>query len=140
MAELIYDEMSLFGICFALGVMLAFIYDGFRILRLLVPHKDVVVDIEDLIFWIFTAWIVFKTLMVYNRGMLRAYAFMGMFLGVVLYAFTLSRLLLGIVKKLSPYWKKCFRTIISPFKLLSGYIRKKLKKMAAEVKIAVKGR
>ena len=104
------------------------------------PHKDVVVDIEDLAFWIFTAWIVFRTLVVYNRGALRAYAFFGMFLGVVIYSFTLSRLLLFVMRKLTPYWNKCFHALGRPFRWLKGFVRKELKKMLAEVKIAVKGR
>lgn len=140
MADLIYDEMTLFGICLLLGAFLAFLYDLIRILRLLIPHKDVIVDIEDLVFWIFTAWMVFKTLVVYNRGALRAYAFIGMFLGVVIYAFTLSKLLLKFFRLITPYWKKCFRIIISPVTYLIGFIRKMLKNIVTEVKIAIKGR
>lgn len=140
MADLIYDEMTLLGICLLLGAFLAFLYDLIRILRLLIPHKDVIVDIEDLAFWIFTAWMVFKTLVVYNRGALRAYAFIGMFLGVVIYAFTLSKLLLKFFRLITPYWKKCFRIIISPVTYLIGFIRKMLKNIVTEVKIAIKGR
>jgi len=140
MADLIYNEMTLFGICLLLGAALAFVYDIIRILRLFVPHKDVVVDVEDLAFWIFTAWMVFRTLVVYNRGALRAYAFLGMFLGVVIYAFTLSKLLLFVMRKLTPYWNKCFHALGTPFRRLKEFVRKELKKIVAEVKIAVKGR
>ena len=140
MADLIYDEMTLFGICLLLGAFLAFLYDLIRILRLLIPHKDVIVDIEDLAFWIFTAWMVFKTLVVYNRGALRAYAFIGMFLGVVIYAFTLSKLLLKFFRLITQKKKKCFRIIISPVTYLIGFIRKMLKNIVTEVKIAIKGR
>ncbi len=140
MAELIYEEMNLFGICVVLGAFLAFVYDIIRILRLLIPHKDIFVDIEDLAFWLFTAWMVFKTLVVYNRGALRAYAFFGMILGVVIYAFSLSKLILYIVRKIVPYWKKCFCILFKPYTCLRGVIRKMLKNVVSEVKIAVKGR
>ena len=132
--------MTLFGICLALGAFLAFVYDIIRILRLLIPHKDKVVDVEDLVFWIFTAWMVFRTLVVYNRGTLRAYAFLGMFLGVIIYAFTLSKLIIYIVRKIVPYWKKCFHILMTPFVILRCSIRKMLKNVAAQVKIAIKGR
>lgn len=140
MAELIYDEMTLFGICLLLGAGLAFVYDIIRILRILVPHYDAVVDVEDLAFWLFTAWMVFRTLFIYNRGALRAYAFLGMFLGVVIYAFTISRVLMCAVRKIVPYLKKLTAFLLNPFVKLREYMRKTLKNIVAEVKIAVKGR
>ena len=106
MADLIYDEAHLFMICLSLGALVALIYDGVRILRLLFRHKDWLVDIEDLIYWIFTAGLVFRTLFRYNQGVLRGYAFLGMFLGVVLYLLTLSGLLLRVIKCILPCWEK----------------------------------
>ena len=140
MADLIYDEMTLFGICLLLGAGLAFVYDIIRILRILVPHHDAIVDIEDLAFWMFTAWMVFRTLFIYNRGALRAYAFFGMFLGVIVYALTISRVLLHIVRKIVPYIKGFISFLLKPLVILKGYIRKTLKNIVAEVTIAVKGR
>ena len=140
MAGLIYDEMTLFAICMLLGAILAMVYDIIRIFRLFVPHADVFVDIEDLIFWIFTAWMVFRTLVIYNRGALRAYAFIGMFLGVILYSLTLSKLLMFIVRKVVPYWKKLFGLFAKTFSFLEHFVRKTLKNIASQVKIAVKGR
>ncbi|MGN0154717.1 MAG: spore cortex biosynthesis protein YabQ [Lachnospiraceae bacterium] len=140
MADLIYDEVELFAICLLLGAVLAFIYDGIRIFRLFFSHKDWLVDIEDLAFWLFTAWLVFRTLFTYNRGALRGYAFLGMFLGVLLYTLTLSRLLLLLAEKIVPYWKKAVDFARKPFVFLKQFIRKTLKNIAAEVKIAVKGR
>lgn len=140
MAVLIYDEVELFLVCFGLGVLLAFIYDVVRIFRLLFRHKDWMVDVEDLLFWIFTAWLVFRTLFTYNRGALRGYAFLGMFLGVILYVLTLSRLLLLIVEKILPYWQKVGNIVKKPFLLLLKFMRKGLKNIITQVKMAVKGR
>ncbi len=140
MADLIYDEMTLFAICMLLGAILAMVYDIIRIFRLLVPHADIFVDIEDLVFWIFTAWMVFRTLVIYNQGALRAYAFLGMFLGVILYSLTFSKLLMFIVRRMVPYWRGFFGLLTKPFRILGHFVRKTLKNMAAEVKIAIKGR
>ena len=71
MADLIYAEAELFVVCLLLGAVLALVYDGVRIFRMLIPHKEIVVDIEDLAFWMFTAYMVFRTLFYYNRGALR---------------------------------------------------------------------
>ena len=140
MAMLIYAEVELFLVCLGLGAILAFIYDMVRIFRLFFQHKDWLVDLEDLLFWLFTAWLVFRTLFIYNRGALRGYAFLGMFLGVVLYALTLSRLLLKIASKLAPYWKKVGNFVKKPFRFLGQFMRKRLKNIITQVKMAVKGR
>ncbi len=137
---LIYGEVRLFAICFAVGMLLAFIYDVFRVLRLLFHHCDLMVDIEDLGFWLLTAWLVFQTLFQYNEGALRGYAFLGMFLGVILYTITFSRLLLFIVKKGVPFWEKGKSCIKKPFSRIREHIRKALKNMVVEVKMAIKGR
>lgn len=140
MAALIYDEVELFLVCLALGMVLAFIYDCVRIFRLFFRHKDWLVDIEDLAFWLFTAWLVFRTLFLYNRGALRGYAFFGMFLGVMLYALTLSRLLLFLIGKIVPYWKNFINLIRRPFVIFNRFLRKMLKNITTEVKMAVRGR
>ena len=38
MAELIYDEITLFGICMLLGAGLSLVYDLIRCFRLLIPY------------------------------------------------------------------------------------------------------
>ncbi|MBO5088909.1 MAG: spore cortex biosynthesis protein YabQ [Lachnospiraceae bacterium] len=140
MAELIYDEIQLFLICLMLGAALALVYDGIRIFRLLIPHQDWVVDVEDLVYWVFTAWMVFRTLFYYNQGMLRGYAFLGMFLGMLVYMLTVSRLLLFIVRKLLPYWEKIHAKLQKPLLILQEKMRKSLKNIASEVKMAMKSR
>lgn len=140
MADLIYNEMQLFLVCLLLGAALAFVYDSIRIVRLLFAHWDWVVDVEDLLYWIFTAWMVFRTLFYYNQGMLRGYAFLGMFLGVIVYILSLSRLLLYAVKRMLPWWEHGKRCVKKPMELFAGKLRKALKNIATEVTMAVKGR
>lgn len=140
MADLIYDEMELFVVCLLLGAVLAFIYDGVRVFRLLFHHFDWVVDLEDLIYWVFTGWLVFRTLFYFNRGALRGYAFLGLFLGVLLYVLTISRLFLFLVGKLLPYWDKGKIYLAKPFVFLHNFVRKALKNAVTEVKMAIKGR
>ncbi len=140
MADLIYDEAHLFLVCFVLGVVLAMVYDGIRVLRLLFRHKDWLVDVEDLMYWIFTAWMVFWTLFRYNQGVLRGYAFVGMFLGVVIYFLTMSRVLLQGIGCIVPYWEKGKLHIKRPFLKVANCCRKALKNIASEVTMAIKGR
>lgn len=140
MADLIYDELRLFGICFLLGTGIVFLYDLFRIFRMLIPHKDIFVDLEDLLYWVLTAWLVFCTMFRFNEGKLRGYAFLGMFSGILIYTFTVRRLLLFVVRKLLPFWNKAINVFKRPFVSLVMYTRKALKNMIIEVKMAIKSR
>ncbi|MCM1181385.1 MAG: spore cortex biosynthesis protein YabQ [Clostridium sp.] len=140
MASFIYDEAHLFLACMLLGAALALLYDGIRIIRMLVHHRDFVVDIEDLCFWLFTAWMVFCTLFAYNRGALRGYAFLGLFLGFLLYALTVSRKLLNVAAKIVPYWRRGSTFLRKPFAFLGRHVRKGLKNIQTQVKMAIKGR
>lgn len=140
MADLIYDEVKLFTVCLFLGVFLALLYDVVRVLRMLFRHWDWLVDLEDLLYWIFTGWSVFKTLFYFNRGALRGYAFLGLFLGVLLYTLTISRLVLFVAGRLLPYWNKGKGFLIKPFIFIRNFLRKALKNIASEVKMAIRGR
>lgn len=140
MADLIYDEAHLFFVCFVLGVVLALVYDGIRILRLLFCHGDWLVDVEDLLYWIFTAWMVFRTLFHYNQGVLRGYAFVGMFFGVVIYLLTISNILLRGVRRIIPFWERIKQHVKKPFLKVTNWCRKALKNVASEVTMAIKGR
>jgi spore cortex biosynthesis protein YabQ len=140
MAALIYDEMELFLVCMLLGAVLAFSYDVIRILRMLVSHKSWIVDVEDLAFWLVTAWLVFRTLFVFNRGTLRGYAFLGLFLGFLCYELTVSRVLLWFAGKILPYWNKGKVLLRRPFVRMGGCVRKGLKNIRAQVKMALKSR
>lgn len=140
MATIIYDEAELFGVCLLLGMVLALLYDGIRIIRLFFRHKNWLIDLEDLLFWIFTAWFAFSTLFTYNQGRLRGYAFLGMFLGVLVYTITLSRGILFLVGKMLPYWRKIESFLKRPFIFIYEFIIKILKNMMSQVKMAIKGR
>ena len=140
MADLIYDEVRLFAVCLLLGIGLAFIYDIIRVFRRLFKHKDWLVDLEDLLYWIFTGWGVFETLFLFNRGALRGYAFLGLFLGVLLYTLTLSRIFLFLVEKMLPGWNKGKGYLFKPYVFLRNFLRKSLKNIVYQVKMAIRGR
>ena len=73
-----------------LGAILTFIYDGFLIIRKVIRHSTFFVSLEDMIFWIACALLVFYTLYKENNGILRWFAVAGAALGMVVYKKTLS--------------------------------------------------
>ena len=55
----IYEELALMCFFFLLGIFLTACYDVLRIFRGLIPHGRLMVNLEDLIYWIYVAVVIF---------------------------------------------------------------------------------
>ena len=69
-------ELTVFGGAGAAGVIIAFLYDMFRLKRRIVRTKIAMVHFEDIVFWIIAAIIFFLSSYVISNGETRAY-YMG---------------------------------------------------------------
>ena len=87
----IYEELALLCCFFLVGVFLAACYDVLRILRGIIPHGTFLVNLEDLVYWIYVAVVVFVELYDKNDGRLRGYVFGGLLAGMILYACSFGR-------------------------------------------------
>ncbi|NJD01056.1 MAG: spore cortex biosynthesis protein YabQ [Ruminiclostridium sp.] len=77
------------------GVVIALVYDIFRIMRKVIKTGSLFTYVEDLLFWILVAVVMFATVYYSNEGELRSYIFLGTLLGVVLYALLLSKAIMN---------------------------------------------
>jgi spore cortex biosynthesis protein YabQ len=76
------------------GMLIAFLYDVFRIKRKAVKTSSFIVYIEDLIYWIIVALVMFGVVYYSNQGEVRGYIFIGTAIGVILYLLLLSKLVM----------------------------------------------
>lgn len=86
----IIDELSFLLHSFLLGIGMIIFYDIFRILRRLIPHKSVFISIEDMLYWIVCAVLIFLMLYKENDGIIRWFSIAGMTGGMFLYNGTIS--------------------------------------------------
>lgn len=109
------------------GMLIAFIYDIFRIKRKTIRTRTLGVVIDDFVFWILVALIMFAVVYFSNEGEVRGYIFIGTVIGVVLYALLLSRIIMKFFFVIIFVLKKIFGTIwfiISyPFKIMIKILR-----------------
>lgn len=144
MADVLVREIDLFLLSIIWGMMITLIYDVFRIFRILIKHKNWVINMEDFLFWMIAAVMIFYMLYHYNLGILRAYAFWGMLLGMIIYSYTISkRCLKGsryLINQYTPLLKKGFVFLLKPLKYIKKILIKALKKMLADVKMAIRSR
>ena len=81
----IFQEVTLLGEAFLLGVVLMMVYDVVRFWRHLIRHHALIIVIEDLIFWVIASLCIFYLLFLENSGRVRLYAISGTGLGMCIY-------------------------------------------------------
>jgi spore cortex biosynthesis protein YabQ len=110
------------------GMTIAFLYDIFRIFRKAVKTGNAITYIQDLLYWIIVALIMFLTIYYSNEGELRAYLFIGAFIGAVLYALLLSRIIIGsslfIIRLIIKILKTIIFVISYPIRFIAGLLAK----------------
>lgn len=119
------------------GIAIGVLFDLFRILRKSFKTPDIVTYIEDIIFWILTGIFFLFVLFKFNNGEIRSYVVIGLFIGVVLYMFTISKYfiklnvcIINFIKKIVLYpikliWK-ILKQIIKPFSFIVINFRKNI--------------
>lgn len=127
-------ELTVFGGAGAAGVLIAFLYDMFRLKRRIVRTKSVMVHIEDIIFWLISAIVLFLSSYIISSGETRVYFYAGAFLGALLYIGLLSKPMLWLLTQLIKIiaWPIC--KILDLLKPVFKKINLRTKKMAGRVR------
>lgn len=116
------NQAYVFLCCVLGGMIIAFIYDVFRIRRKAIKSSNVIVYFEDFIYWILVALVLFAVVYFSNDGELRGYLFIGTFIGIVLYSLLLSKIIMTVFLFIIKVLYKFFVTVVNilaiPFKIL----------------------
>ncbi|NLB78912.1 MAG: hypothetical protein GX796_08740 [Clostridiaceae bacterium] len=109
-------ELTVFGGAGAAGVIIAFLYDMFRLKRRIVRTKTAMVHIEDILFWLIAAIVFFLSSYIISSGETRAYFYAGTLIGGVLYLSILSKPVLWLLSALIKIVLWPFIRLINIFK------------------------
>lgn len=82
---------------FVSGILITSVYDILRIWRRVLPHKGLLVSLEDMAFWIFCALYIFGLMHRESNGSLRWFAVIGALAGMLLYKKTVSGFLVHYI-------------------------------------------
>ena len=129
--DLILQQMQYFLASFLCGVLLFFLYDFLRILRLLIAHSLLMNLIEDLIFWIAASILAFQMIFRENNGILRVFSIVAFVAGMYGYfslagnrfssgmaaalhkiLWPVGRFAKKVLKKVKNLLKKCYKHFI----------------------------
>ncbi len=130
-------ELTVFAGAGIAGVLLAFLYDLFRLKRRIVRTTPALVHIEDILYWLCAAVILFLFSYGLSNGETRVYFYLGSFLGGVTYLGLLShpilwmlttiiRILLWPFCEIIKFLKPIFRVILILFGKVKGKIKNRI--------------
>lgn len=100
MGNLIIQELELFLESAYYGMLLGLSYDVLRIVRRVIRHRNIIVYIQDYLFWVVWGIIIFAMIFTENNGDIRAYVFGGIVIGDMLYLKTFSRPIVRYISRI----------------------------------------
>lgn len=124
----IVHQVQLFGQAVLFGCCMLLVYDLIRIFRRVAAHGVVWIAVEDMFFWVISAFVLFQFLYQEDDGKVRGFVILAMFLGMLLYGRLCSR---GVVKggtfllqRLCGGVRSFFRGIMKPVKIMVSPVGK----------------
>lgn len=122
------SQAYLFLIFFINGILIGLLFDFFRILRKSFKTPDFVTYIEDIVFWFLTGLMLLYSIFTFNNGELRAYIFIALFIGIVIYILALSKYIIKVNVTIINFIKlitsKIINILIFPFKFIIKILKK----------------
>ncbi|NIK80093.1 spore cortex biosynthesis protein YabQ [Paenibacillus castaneae] len=80
------------------GLGMGIVFDGYRVVSNELKFPKWWLPVLDVVYWMAAALIVFRVLYASNNGEVRAYVFIGLAIGVILYYLLFSKIVIIIVK------------------------------------------
>lgn len=110
------------------GIITGVLFDFYRLIRGFTGLNKIVIFIEDTLFWIFAAIIVFIFLMYTNYAYLRMYVYILLAVGIYLYLKIFSSIFIDFHKKSFKILGRIFRVILNMFVYVFQYVTYMIKK------------
>lgn len=116
-----------------LGAQLLFLYDLLRIFRRVIIHKKAItIGLEDFLYWLVSACLIFRLLYRFNYGVIRWFAVLAVLTGMLLYHQTLSKPFVSYTSK----WLKIALNILKrPFVCIFRKFQKAQKRVISRVQV-----
>ncbi|MDI6871901.1 MAG: spore cortex biosynthesis protein YabQ [Bacillota bacterium] len=97
MTEPVVAQATVFALTIAIGLLLGFLFDCYRVTRGRLRPGPLATILGDLLFWLVATGVAFALLIVGNWGELRLYVWVGFLLGAFSYRLLLSRTVIALL-------------------------------------------
>lgn len=128
----LYLQIRLVVFSIVAGILTGFFFDLYRVVRGFENVHKIIIVVEDIMFWIFSAIIIFIFLLYTNYALIGVYVYLYIIIGIYIYLKLMSRFFLIMHSKAIYFICKIGRIILNlityPLKLLFYSINSKNKK------------
>ena len=112
---------------FVTGISIGTLFDIFRISRKVFKTPNILIYIEDVLFWILSGLIVLFTICTFTDGQIRLYMILMLILGSIIYFTTVSNFFIKINTKIINWIKNIINILLYPVKKFAKILKKLLK-------------
>lgn len=124
---MLVEQVYIFLSSVLIGGIMGVIFDFFRALRRNGNTKNIIVYIQDIVFWLIIAVIIITSSFILNNGDLRGYMLVGYIIGALLYMLILSKYIKGLFIIIMNFFEKIFKTLVKPFEKILEKLERKNK-------------
>ncbi|MCD7982418.1 MAG: spore cortex biosynthesis protein YabQ [Clostridiales bacterium] len=129
----ILKQAQLFVLAIPLGAALLFVYDLLRVVRRVVRHGTAGIAVEDMLFWIVSALLLFGFMYRQNEGVMRGFIILGAFFGMVFYRIFFSRRVVkggtAVLSCIVRAFGRFFRAFCAPFRFFGSVFCSRFRKV-----------
>lgn len=115
-------EINTIPAFFITGILIGILFDIFRISRKTFKTPNIVIYIEDILFWVLTGVLILFTIFTFTTGEIRLYMIVILILGAILYFLSISKYFIKINVKILKYIKSIISFCIKPIIKLTDLI------------------
>lgn len=113
----IAEQTQVFIIFVIVGIIISFLFDIFRILRKVYKFSNMLIYMQDILFWLLTGIIILQAIFKFNSGDIRIFLFLGIFFGVFIYISLFSIYVIKIGSFILKLINTLIRKLINVFKV-----------------------
>ena len=111
------EQIQIFFIFIVIGIIISLIFDIFRILRKVYKFSNMLIYMQDILFWLLTGIIILQAIFKFNSGDIRIFLFLGIFVGVFIYISLFSIYVIKIGSFILKLINTLIRKLINVFKV-----------------------
>ena len=122
------NQAYLFYIFLLTGILIGLVFDIFRILRKSFKTSDFITILQDILFFLFSSFLITYSLYKFNNGEVRSFVIVGLLSGIIIYFLTFSKVFIKInikiIEKIKKIVKLTINIILYPFRLIFIFFKK----------------
>lgn len=120
------------------GGILFILYDALRIIRRIIKHCEVIIAIQDILYWMISSVLIFRMMYQMNNGIIRGFSVLGITIGMILYKYLLSDWVVDgisyLLNTLIGWIKKLILFLMKPFRFVFRIMKKGVNKVKVKIK------